>query len=83
MKQCNHMKIIKKTSQDSREYDAEMIEILRKHNERFQQKSYEPRRFGLKDIRKWEESSGLCWNSLNHVEREKANREIAHMKSQQ
>mmetsp|Transcript_6198 Transcript_6198/g.9349 ORF Transcript_6198/g.9349 Transcript_6198/m.9349 type:complete len:220 (-) Transcript_6198:171-830(-) len=54
-----------------------MLDILRKHNQKFIPSSlYEPRRHSVRDIRKWEHQNGRTWSSLTPEERRSVNHEI-------
>lgn len=68
----------KKTTKD----DQDMLEILKKHNEKFVAAPlYEPSRHSVRDVRKWEKQNGKTWSSLSPEEREVANKDITAMKS--
>lgn len=61
--------------------DVSMMELLKKHNQRFAPiPIYEPPRHSVRDVRKWEKSSGKTWSSLRPEEREVANAEIGRIK---
>ena len=61
--------------------DISMIELLKKHNQRFAPiPIYEPPRHSVRDVRKWEKSTGKKWSSLRPEEREIANAEIGKIK---
>lgn len=58
--------------------DQDMLEILKKHNEKFTAVPlYEPSRHSVRDVRRWEKDSGKVWASLTPEERELANKQIA------
>ena len=66
----------------SAEDDTAMMELLKKHNKRFAPiPIYEPPRHSVRDVRKWEKSSGKTWLSLKPEEREVVNAEIESMKN--
>ena len=66
----------------SAEDDTAMMELLKKHNKRFAPiPIYEPPRHSVRDVRKWEKSSGKTWLSLKPEEREVVNAEIENMKN--
>lgn len=59
----------------------DMVDILRKHNERFVPVPvYEPQLHSVRDVRNWEKQTGKFWANLNPSEKEKANHEISQMK---
>ena len=61
--------------------DQDMLEILKKHNEKFVAAPlYEPSRHSVRDVRKWEKQNGKKWSSLSPEEREVANKNITAMK---
>ena len=61
--------------------ETSMVELLKKHNQRFAPiPIYEPSRHSVRDVRKWEKSSGKTWSSLRPEEREVANAEIGRAK---
>jgi hypothetical protein len=61
---------------------AELIAMLRAHNKQFRKVAYEPRAHSVADIRRWETTTGKKWYDLGPEEREAANAQIAHMKTQ-
>ena len=68
-------------SNDAVDSDISMIELLKKHNQRFAPiPIYEPPRHSVRDVRKWEKSTGKIWSSLRPEEREVANAEIGKIK---
>ena len=57
--------------------DESMMELLKKHNKKFAPVPiYEPSRHSVRDVRKWEKSSGKTWATLGPEDRETANAEI-------
>jgi hypothetical protein len=38
--------------------------------------AYEPRRFGIKEIKTWEQLTGLKWHALSFEERQTANEQM-------
>jgi hypothetical protein len=61
--------------------DDDLTELLKKHNKQFvKQAEYEPSRHSVRDVRKWEKSTGKIWANLNASDREQANKEIEIMK---
>lgn len=61
-----------------------MLEILKKHNEKFAVAPlYEPSRHSVRDVRKWEKQTGKIWANLSPEEREIVNRDISKQKVQQ
>jgi hypothetical protein len=61
-----------------KEVDSEMVEALRQHNIKFAPPAvYEPALHSLKDVRRWEKSTGKIWSQLSIEEKEKANKEIS------
>ena len=70
------------SSSTSAEDNTAMMELLKKHNKRFAPiPIYEPPRHSVRDVRKWEKSSGKTWLSLRPEEREVVNAEIENMKN--
>jgi hypothetical protein len=62
--------------------DQDMLDILKKHNEKFAVAPlYEPSRHSVRDVRKWEKLNSKVWSSLSPEERETANKDITAMKS--
>lgn len=60
----------------------EMAAVLEAHNRKFQPKvAYEPRQFGVRDIRAWEAQSGLRFADLSMEGRREANRQMAEMRA--
>jgi hypothetical protein len=65
------------------ELDDSVAKLLAEHNKKFKPKAtYEPRKFGVKEIRDWEKKSGLQWYNLNAAERARANEEIEQMRAE-
>jgi hypothetical protein len=63
-------------------HDMDMIETLKKHNEKFAVAPlYEPSRHSFRDVRKWETKTGRLWSGLKAEERVAANEEIKRMKN--
>jgi hypothetical protein len=61
--------------------NASMMELLKKHNQRFAPiPIYEPPRHSVRDVRQWEKLSGKTWLSLKPEEREVVNAEISKTK---
>ena len=62
--------------------DQAMLDMLKKHNEKFAAVPlYEPPRHSVRDVRKWEKLNGKAWSSLSPEEREVANKQISALKS--
>jgi hypothetical protein len=69
------------TQKDQCNDQQEMLDMLKKHNEKFAPVSlYEPPRHSVRDIRKWERHSGQVWSSLKPDERGVVNEQISDMK---
>jgi hypothetical protein len=66
------------------ELDDNVAKLLAEHNKKFvgAKTTYEPRKFGVKEIREWERKSGLQWYDLNAAERTRANEEIEQMREE-
>lgn len=61
--------------------EKEMLEMLKRHNEKFAPASlYEPPKHSVRDIRKWERHSGQVWSDLKPDQRGAVNEEIFEMK---
>jgi hypothetical protein len=58
----------------------DLMELLKKHNEKFRGTTYEPSRHPAKYVRQWETASGKVWANLNSQEREQANKDIGNLK---
>lgn len=56
--------------------------LLKQHNARFAPvPAYEPPRYSVRDVRKWEKLTNKVWSDLKPEEREKANEEIGKLKA--
>eukprot|EP00596_Hydrurales_sp_CCMP1899_P007067 CAMPEP_0119050332 /NCGR_PEP_ID=MMETSP1177-20130426/69289_1 /TAXON_ID=2985 /ORGANISM="Ochromonas sp, Strain CCMP1899" /LENGTH=380 /DNA_ID=CAMNT_0007028601 /DNA_START=84 /DNA_END=1226 /DNA_ORIENTATION=- len=70
-----------KTKKDDNESDKSMMDLLKKHNQKFAPvPAYEPPRHSVRDVRKWEKLNGKIWSNLKPEEREIVNAEIGKMK---
>lgn len=59
------------------ETSQEVAAMLAEHNKKFKtQTNYEPRKFGIKQIKQWELKSGKKWVLLNMEQRQRANQEM-------
>jgi hypothetical protein len=74
-------KLQNKNKNDDNETDKSMMELLKKHNQKFAPvPAYEPPRHSVRDVRKWEKLNGKSWSNLKPEEREVVNAEIGKMK---
>lgn len=70
-----------KNKKDDNETDKSMMDLLKKHNQKFAPvPTYEPPRHSVRDVRKWEKLNGKLWSNLKPEEREIVNAEIGKMK---
>eukprot|EP00898_Chlorokybus_atmophyticus_P001681 jgi/Chlat1/2513/Chrsp175S02432 len=61
--------------------DSELTALLAEHNRKFQQApQYQPRLHSTKDVKAWEDMSGLRYYKLDMADRERANRQIGNIK---
>ena len=61
--------------------DDDIMQLLKKHNKHTAPPAvYEPARYSVREVRKWEKMSGKLWADLNPKEREEANAAIEQMK---
>jgi hypothetical protein len=76
----------RQTKQDRSNTDKEnsdMLDMLKEHNKKFRPVAlYEPSRHSVRDVRRWERSTGLSWASLAPDQRESANSDILKLKQQ-
>eukprot|EP01041_Mallomonas_annulata_P012586 gene12586-26503_t len=71
----------KTVTNNAQKIDKDMMEILKKHNQKFVKTTdYEPSRHAARDVRTWEKETGKDWASLKSREREVANIEISKLK---
>lgn len=66
---------------EAAEENSAMMALLQQHNKKFRAPVlYEPSRHSVRDVRRWERSSGLTWSSLPPEQREQANSDILALK---